>query len=71
MASAQARLRPAAASKDSAPLARYTDVQFMQGMIAHHAQALEMTALIATRTSREDFDFSASASTSHRGTRSR
>src|SRR6266545_4528199 len=39
---------------DSAPT-RYTAVQFMQGMIAHHAQALEMTALIPTRTSREDF----------------
>ena len=30
------------------------DVRFMQGMIGHHAQALEMTALIPTRTSRED-----------------
>ena len=39
---------------DSAPT-RYTDVQFMQGMIAHHAQALEMTALIPGRTSREEF----------------
>jgi uncharacterized protein (DUF305 family) len=26
------------------------DVQFMQGMIMHHAQAVEMTALIETRT---------------------
>ena len=26
----------------------------MQGMIGHHAQALEMTALIAERTARED-----------------
>jgi uncharacterized protein (DUF305 family) len=26
------------------------DVRFMQGMIAHHAQALEMTALVADRT---------------------
>lgn len=26
------------------------DVQFMQGMIAHHAQAIEMVALIAART---------------------
>jgi uncharacterized protein (DUF305 family) len=54
VASAQAQPTPAAASKDSVPT-RYTDVQFMQGMIAHHAQALEMTALIPTRTSREDF----------------
>ena len=26
----------------------------MQGMIGHHAQALEMTALVPSRTSRED-----------------
>jgi uncharacterized protein (DUF305 family) len=30
------------------------DVRFMQGMISHHAQALEMTALIASRSTRED-----------------
>jgi uncharacterized protein (DUF305 family) len=30
------------------------DVRFMQGMIHHHAQALEMTALIAQRSTRED-----------------
>ena len=30
------------------------DVRFMQGMIGHHAQALEMTALLATRTESED-----------------
>jgi uncharacterized protein (DUF305 family) len=30
------------------------DVAFMQGMIAHHAQALDMTALLYTRTARED-----------------
>lgn len=30
------------------------DVQFMQGMIGHHAQALEMTALLATRSSSGD-----------------
>jgi uncharacterized protein (DUF305 family) len=30
------------------------DVEFMQGMIAHHAQALEMTALIEARTAKED-----------------
>ena len=35
---------------------RYTaaDVGFMQGMIAHHAQAIEMAALVRTRTARED-----------------
>ena len=30
------------------------DVHFMQGMIGHHAQALDMTALIADRTNRRD-----------------
>ena len=30
------------------------DVQFMQGMIGHHAQALEMTALLKSRTGSED-----------------
>jgi uncharacterized protein (DUF305 family) len=30
------------------------DVKFMQGMIAHHAQALEMTALLYSRTTRDD-----------------
>lgn len=30
------------------------DVKFMQGMIGHHAQAVEMVALIRSRTSRED-----------------
>ena len=30
------------------------DVRFMQGMIGHHAQALEMTALLPSRTASED-----------------
>jgi len=30
------------------------DVKFMQGMIGHHAQAVEMVALIADRTATED-----------------
>jgi uncharacterized protein (DUF305 family) len=30
------------------------DVRFMQGMIGHHQQAIEMTALLPSRTSRED-----------------
>ena len=30
------------------------DVEFMQGMIGHHAQALEMTALLSSRTESED-----------------
>jgi uncharacterized protein (DUF305 family) len=29
------------------------DVRFMQGMIAHHAQALDMTALVASRAEKE------------------
>ena len=29
------------------------DVRFMQGMMAHHAQALDMTALVPARTSRD------------------
>lgn len=33
---------------------RPADVKFMQGMISHHAQALEMTALLPSRTNRED-----------------
>jgi uncharacterized protein (DUF305 family) len=31
-----------------------SDVRFMQGMIGHHAQALEMTALVTSRTDRQD-----------------
>src|ERR1700722_7806404 len=30
------------------------DVEFMQGMIMHHAQAVEMTALIASHTENKD-----------------
>jgi uncharacterized protein (DUF305 family) len=30
------------------------DVRFMQGMIGHHAQALEMTTLVASHTANED-----------------
>jgi uncharacterized protein (DUF305 family) len=36
------------------PAAAAADVAFMQNMIAHHAQALEMTALTAARSSRDD-----------------
>ena len=39
---------PAAPAKPTA-----ADVAFMQGMIAHHAQAIDMVALLKTRTSRE------------------
>ncbi|HEX2079660.1 MAG TPA: DUF305 domain-containing protein, partial [Longimicrobium sp.] len=46
------RASPAA----SAPVARDTspDVRFIRGMLAHHAQALEMTALVPGRTTRQD-----------------
>jgi uncharacterized protein (DUF305 family) len=32
------------------PQASQADIEFMQGMIMHHAQAVEMTALISSRT---------------------
>ena len=38
----------------STPTYTQADVRFMQGMIAHHAQALAMVALIPSRTNRED-----------------
>jgi uncharacterized protein (DUF305 family) len=34
--------------------ATIADVKFMQGMIGHHAQAVEMVALLETRTTRAD-----------------
>ena len=46
-------LTPEAASDLSKVQATPADVKFMQGMIGHHAQAIEMTDLIASRTSRE------------------
>ncbi len=36
------------------------DVRFMQGMIGHHAQALEMTVLVPKRTDRQDMPMLAS-----------
>jgi uncharacterized protein (DUF305 family) len=47
----------AVAQGDSPAAPRHTaaDVRFMQGMIAHHGQALEMVALIPGRTNRADF----------------
>jgi len=64
-APAPAHVHPAAPPPASAPAAvagggsgvvRPTpaDVRFMQGMIGHHAQALEMTALVPARSSRDD-----------------
>jgi uncharacterized protein (DUF305 family) len=32
------------------------DVEFVQGMVHHHAQALRMTALVATRSTSEDIE---------------
>jgi uncharacterized protein (DUF305 family) len=36
------------------PPVSHADVEFMQGMIMHHAQAVEMTALIASHTENKD-----------------
>jgi uncharacterized protein (DUF305 family) len=53
--SASAQGAPAAPQTDSTrPLYGAADVRFMQGMIAHHAQALAMVALIPERTTRQD-----------------
>ena len=45
-----------AAERPKAVASRHTpgDTKFMQGMIGHHAQAVEMVALLKTRTERED-----------------
>jgi uncharacterized protein (DUF305 family) len=40
--------------KAKLPPASPADVQFMQGMIMHHAQAVEMTALIESHTENKD-----------------
>lgn len=41
-------------TKAKLPPVSTADVQFMQGMIMHHAQAVEMTALIESRTENKD-----------------
>ncbi len=41
-------------TKGKLPPVSTADVQFMQGMITHHAQAVEMTALIESRTENKD-----------------
>ena len=48
--------RPAESAPQPASTPGFTeaDVRFMQGMIGHHAQALEMTELLKTRTARDD-----------------
>lgn len=43
-----------AETKGKLPPISRADVEFMQGMIMHHAQAVEMTALIASHTENED-----------------
>jgi len=43
-----------AATKATLPPSSPADVQFMQGMIVHHAQAVEMTALIESHTQNKD-----------------
>ena len=43
-----------ASTRATLPPTSSADVQFMQGMIMHHAQAVEMTALIESRTTNKD-----------------
>jgi uncharacterized protein (DUF305 family) len=43
-------IRPEAAERTHTP----ADARFMQGMIPHHAQALDMTSLVPARTTRRD-----------------
>jgi len=47
------------------------DAKFMQGMIGHHQQALEMVALIADRTSRDEHEVLGKRSSCRSRTRSR
>jgi uncharacterized protein (DUF305 family) len=47
-------LGPAELAAIEGPRHTEADVRFMRMMIAHHRQALEMTALVRERTSRED-----------------
>jgi uncharacterized protein (DUF305 family) len=55
-ATAPTPAQPQARGGSAATPRRYAaaDVRFMQGMIAHHAQALAMTALVPARTTRGD-----------------
>ncbi len=41
-------------TKGTLPPRSQADVEFMQGMIMHHAQAVEMTAMIASHTENKD-----------------
>jgi uncharacterized protein (DUF305 family) len=49
-----AALPPEPRAAEEQPRAHPADVRFMHGMIAHHAQALEMTALVPGRATRAD-----------------
>ena len=44
-------------TKATLPPLSQADVEFMQGMIMHHAQAIEMTALIDSHTENKDLHF--------------
>lgn len=46
--------RVGAAGQGAAPAHTAADTAFMQGMIGHHAQALEMVALLETRSASQD-----------------
>jgi uncharacterized protein (DUF305 family) len=46
--------RVVAPARAVAPRHTAADTRFMQGMIGHHAQAVEMVALLKTRTERDD-----------------
>ncbi len=48
------RITAEVARAASAATATAADISFMQGMIGHHAQAIEMTALLPTRTASDD-----------------
>src|SRR5208282_4941931 len=43
-----------ASTKGALPPRSQADVDFMQGMIMHHSQAIEMTALISSHTKNKD-----------------
>jgi uncharacterized protein (DUF305 family) len=47
-------ISPAQSAAALEPRHTAADIMFMQGMIHHHAQALDMTALLATRTNSEN-----------------
>jgi len=49
-----AATRTVTAAAAASPRHTDADAKFMQGMIGHHAQALEMAALLPSRTTRDD-----------------